>query len=120
MEPQFRAEWTSAASAKGLEPLSSLPIRPRQAISCISCIAAAAQPPQRGTIRYHQLYVGQDGNTHIARDLQVARMVQKEFTDSASLQYVRAFTNDEFEVDNFIVSALVSVAYSIPRSALSG
>jgi len=75
-----------------------------QAVSCLAAAAATVSPPQRGAIRYHQLYVGRDGNVRIARDLKVSRMVEKDFTDSASLQYVRAFTSDEFEVENFIVT----------------
>lgn len=78
-----------------------------QLISSFAAGAGAhipAKTPKAGAVRYHQLYVGSDGYTHIARDLTVSKMEKKDFTSSSSLQYVRSFISDEFDVVNTIVT----------------
>jgi hypothetical protein len=65
---------------------------------------ASISTPHSGAVRYHQLYVGPDGYTKIARDLAVSNMEKQDFTSSSSLQYVRSFSSDDFEVVNTILT----------------
>ena len=74
--------------------------------------ASALSPAAKGSIRYRQLWVSEDGVTHIDEH-ECGKLETKDFTSTggdAALQYVRAFSNsDDFALTGLVVTQQVGV-----------
>jgi len=76
----------------------------------LTASALSATPAAKGAIRYRQLWVSEDGVTHIDEQ-QCGKLETKDFTSTggdAALQYVRAFSNsDDFALTGLVVTQQV-------------
>ena len=64
----------------------------------------APRPPSPGVVRYHSVWVDDEGATHIERELQFSRLEEADYSASGTLQHVRKFTNQDFEVTDIVVT----------------
>ena len=76
----------------------------------LTASALSTAPAAKGAIRYRQLWVSEDGVTHIDEQ-QCGKLETKDFTSTggdAALQYVRAFSDsDDFALTGLVVTQQV-------------
>ena len=76
----------------------------------LTASALSTAPAAKGAIRYRQLWVSEDGVTHIDEQ-ECGKLETKDFTSTggdAALQYVRAFSaSDDFALTGLVVTQQV-------------